>query len=363
MKQENPIKLENLSVHKETILVYRKALVDYLFSINRAQDIPEVIAGFVDLDQIPGNRVAVTVVIDNLHTIMTYFQDEFIGLKVVNFIDIKALRLYQGLSKCIAPLSQNVSQEVLFIVSCRLIIGYLTMLTDMVEINLMTDDNKVCLEFRPVAEHMINKNHMDMIVFIIVKIVHAISGIKPTHLDVPYRVATHDLRFYNTYVGVKAKSSKHNARLNYYLGQSIKTLFKSSTYASFRKVSKGNLFINPINNMLNDEFLPLSYIEKCRRVLFTTMGIFEPTRDQVSQALNMSISSLQRRLSDENTTFNDVLLDLRKELAYKYLIQHRMPSSYVAYLLGYKSSSQFFTAFKRWFGVTPKAYQQLHLTE
>lgn len=69
--------------------------------------------------------------------------------------------------------------------------------------------------------------------------------------------------------------------------------------------------------------------------------------------LRMSERSLQRKLADENLTFEDLVDELRQDLARRYLADPKIAIGEVAYLLGYSEPSAFHRAFKRWTGVTP----------
>ncbi len=115
--------------------------------------------------------------------------------------------------------------------------------------------------------------------------------------------------------------------------------------------------------MLDKDFTHTSYTQRCQHILITIIGLNEPTREQVAQVLNMSVSSLQRRLREEGTSFKALLLDVRKKLAHKYLIEQGLSATDTAFLLGYHSNSQFFGAFKSWFEMTPRAYKEHYLGE
>ena len=128
----------------------------------------------------------------------------------------------------------------------------------------------------------------------------------------------------------------------------------------FKHFISNGFFINPLHHMFHEQFPEYRYAEQCQHILMTTMGVVHPTREQVAQVLNMSVSSLQRRLKEENVTFQEVLLNTRKKLAHKYLVEQKLSATYVASLLGYRSSSQFFTAFKSWFAMTPKSYKKMY---
>jgi AraC-like DNA-binding protein len=76
-------------------------------------------------------------------------------------------------------------------------------------------------------------------------------------------------------------------------------------------------------------------------------------RSDVARALGISKRTLGRRLASEGHTFGEVLDRLRFDLATHYLHERELPISEVAWLLGYKDSSAFYHAFKRWTGKTP----------
>ena len=75
---------------------------------------------------------------------------------------------------------------------------------------------------------------------------------------------------------------------------------------------------------------------------------------EVARRLGISQRTLGRRLASEGHTFGEVLDSLRFELATRYLQEHKLPTSEVAWLLGYQEASAFYHAFKRWTGKTPR---------
>ena len=86
-----------------------------------------------------------------------------------------------------------------------------------------------------------------------------------------------------------------------------------------------------------------------RRFLPTGKYSIEVIADQ----LCMNKRTLQRRLSQEDVNYGDLLEDTRKELAAELLADGNLPLSAIAYHLGYKEQSTFNHAFKRWYGSTP----------
>lgn len=78
--------------------------------------------------------------------------------------------------------------------------------------------------------------------------------------------------------------------------------------------------------------------------------------ENISQVFKSSKSTIKRRLKSEGFTFRQILDDVRKDLAKKYLEIELLSIQETTYRLGYKESSPFFRAFKRWYQCTPTQF-------
>jgi AraC-like DNA-binding protein len=76
--------------------------------------------------------------------------------------------------------------------------------------------------------------------------------------------------------------------------------------------------------------------------------------DDVARGLGMSERTLARKLSDEGLNFTEILQQLRRDLAVRYLDDRKLHVSKIAWLLGFHEVSAFTHAFKRWTGKTPR---------
>jgi AraC-like DNA-binding protein len=75
--------------------------------------------------------------------------------------------------------------------------------------------------------------------------------------------------------------------------------------------------------------------------------------DDVAGSLGMSNRTLARKLSDEGLNFTEILQQLRRDLAVRYLGDRKLHVSKIAWLLGFNELSAFTHTFKRWTGKTP----------
>lgn len=86
------------------------------------------------------------------------------------------------------------------------------------------------------------------------------------------------------------------------------------------------------------------------------------TIEAVAEKLIMSKRTLQRKLNAEGTSFQDILKDVRKELALHYLTGSRLTATEISYLLGFEDSNSFFRAFNQWTGHTPNQLRETSMT-
>jgi AraC-like DNA-binding protein len=75
--------------------------------------------------------------------------------------------------------------------------------------------------------------------------------------------------------------------------------------------------------------------------------------EDVARSLGMSERTLARKLSDEGLNFTEILQQLRRDLAVRYLDDRKLHVSKIAWLLGFHEVSSFTHAFRRWTGKTP----------
>ena len=99
-------------------------------------------------------------------------------------------------------------------------------------------------------------------------------------------------------------------------------------------------------------------IGRTREIIRSELNGGNPAIEGVAHKLGMSPRTLQRKLREHDTSHQQLLDDLRKNLALKYLDEQSMAIGEVAYLLGFSESSAFHRAFKRWTGQTPSEHRR-----
>ena len=103
-----------------------------------------------------------------------------------------------------------------------------------------------------------------------------------------------------------------------------------------------------------------TFTDKVARIIQHELRHGEPTVERVSHQLHMTRRTFTRRLNGEGTTFTTILDDTRRTLAMRYIVEHHVGISEIAFLLGFSRTGAFFRAFKRWTGTTPREYRRGH---
>ena len=78
-----------------------------------------------------------------------------------------------------------------------------------------------------------------------------------------------------------------------------------------------------------------------------------PTAERLAERLGISVRTLHRRLRDEGTTHRHLLEQLRKERAYRLLVEEGRTVREATMQLGFSEPAALKRAVKRWFGVSP----------
>jgi AraC-like DNA-binding protein len=96
-----------------------------------------------------------------------------------------------------------------------------------------------------------------------------------------------------------------------------------------------------------------TFREHVKATLKRTLAGQRPELRAVARELGVSTRTLQRRLSHERITFQQVIAEARHELARHYLQHSSLELNETAYLLGYEDANSFFRAFQHWEGTSP----------
>lgn len=122
-----------------------------------------------------------------------------------------------------------------------------------------------------------------------------------------------------------------------------------------------------LNQYLESRLIHLSDSEKVtdkvKRVLHSSFRYQFPDIDSVAEILNVSSRTLQRKLSEEETSFKEILQETRFGIAQQLLSQDHLTVTEIGNILGYSDLGNFSRSFKKYSGKSPLEYKEDCLKE
>jgi AraC-like DNA-binding protein len=101
-----------------------------------------------------------------------------------------------------------------------------------------------------------------------------------------------------------------------------------------------------------------TFPEQVRATIQKKLSGRRPRMQEIARELRISSRTLQRRLQDTGSSFQQVLEQARHELARHYLTNSLLELNEAAYLLGYEDAGSFIRAFRAWEGVPPAHWRR-----
>jgi AraC-like DNA-binding protein len=102
---------------------------------------------------------------------------------------------------------------------------------------------------------------------------------------------------------------------------------------------------------------PRDLVGQLRCVLRSLLITRQSSLEQVAELFSMHRRTLNRRLEEQNHTFQKLVNEIRYEIARQLLENTRLSVGQIAAILDYSDASVFTRAFRRWSGQTPTAWR------
>lgn len=118
-------------------------------------------------------------------------------------------------------------------------------------------------------------------------------------------------------------------------------------------------FFEPeLNQRLMDLEMDASFAARVRSALLEMLPSGNISIGDTATKLGVSKRTLQRRLSEEETTFQKELNGTREGLARHYLVNSDISNAEISFLIGFDDPSSFIRAFHIWTGQTPESFRR-----
>ena len=343
------------STHRSVVYAAREATALFLLEEGRQEDVPRLSKYYVDVDNYEGDMIPVHIVNKELSAICDLFQDTYLGLELHIRMNLSSIPFYKSISECIKPYLKT-NKQMLFLLVSRLVHCFFSLITSLISLKLVPEKGQIRFDLVFNKEYVSNKHEIDGVLVIVYRLMEEFCPGALKEIKIGHRSSLYELDYYKSVFGVPIELGQTTS-LTYALDNTDDYSSVIDFLIKHKEDISKNFLVNPLLNLLSVQITEYDYKRRCEIAIETLIGFSQPTRGNVSSTMNLSISTLQRRLKDEGTSFQEVLEETRKRLSQTYLAEKNISTNEIAYLLGYKSPSQFFKCFKGWFGVTPKAYR------
>ena len=120
-----------------------------------------------------------------------------------------------------------------------------------------------------------------------------------------------------------------------------------------------NLEIPITGSQLRTYDINADFLESLKQIVRIYLGHGDCSLDTISEAVDISARTLQRRLKTKRYTFNKLCSEIKLEMAVEHLKTGRTVTE-TAKLLNYSDIAHFSRAFKRWTGTNPNSIVTSH---
>ncbi|RHW22098.1 AraC family transcriptional regulator [Pseudomonas jilinensis] len=99
-------------------------------------------------------------------------------------------------------------------------------------------------------------------------------------------------------------------------------------------------------------------VEQVKRRIQLLLGSGDVSAERVAVPMNISPRHLRRKLSQEDTSYEQLVDEVRKEAAVRMISEGQLSLTSIAYELGFLDPSSFTRAFRRWTDMSPTAFRR-----
>lgn len=216
----------------------------------------------------------------------------------------------------------------------------------------LVNENKDNITIELTFENEENRLPEFLVAIEMVFLIQLIRNATKVHI-VPKEVMTNyklDNYIYESFFGVTPKVGPRN----------IITISKEDALLPFisQNDAMWEYFKPELRRRLSELDVDDTYAARVRSALIELLPAGEGNIESVSRKLRCSKRTLQRKLKEEDTTFQKQLNHTRELLARHYLENSDMIIDDIAYLLGYQDLTSFVRAFHIWTGITISEYRR-----
>lgn len=289
------------------------------------------------------------------HTWLTateVFQDPYFGMKMGSKINRAVM------SSLIGYLMQSCPN---LLIACHQSFEFQDLLTNMFTAKIETLDQHVEISFLPQQAWReqspeVVKQLMEYCMIHGCSVFRVLSGKVIRPLAVYFAHTTKkDIQVYQKFLGENLYFGQTSNKLIFALSDLLLPVISANALLKqhFENLAQQLLLRHGGNSYWTQKVLKVLQGQSIRKLF---------TLNKVADVLNLAPRSLQRKLKEEQTSFQAITSQVQQQRTMALLKNGQLRISEIAYMLGYAEPGVFTRAFKSWTGKTPKEYLEKSTT-
>ncbi len=230
-------------------------------------------------------------------------------------------------------------------------IRYHDVTSDRYQLELFVDGSDAVVRQVPFLEHIDEYQDMGEELAGVVKILQTLLGTQVDHVDIrvdfAYPTPEHVAVYTEVFPGSTRFEADHS-EVRFPVGWLDLTVTTANE-------STSEVCAAMCERVLGASSTETNARDVVKRLLVSRAGREIPSLEEAADTLRMSVSQLRKRLYREDTSYKEIVLEVRMTLARHYLEATTLSVQEIAYLLDYSQAAPFSRAFKTYFGYPPQA--------
>ncbi len=333
------------TVSTETLASHISALMQYLIDKGGYEAQTAQFSAYLKQLELhkPKQRIPIDVMAQNLDQLALWLEEPNLGLKLSPYSSRKQHRLAFFFAE----------NRLSLIDYFRMLARYVCISSEVMHIELIASKEVIAFRIFPNCPQSVSIHQTEGFAASLCDIVKQARQIVPTSIDFVHTNpdANNCADTYKTMLGVVPQFDQPVTQILF------KNATKDSISADQRPSKISFAQIQAMETLRRKEIGEEFWIDRCKFLLEILMYYGEPHKTVLAELLAVTSRTLQRRLESEGLTYRQLLNELRKELAVRHMMDRRLNSEDMAFLLGYQDVGQFNRAFKAWFGMPPGKYR------
>lgn len=342
MADQNQQQAQQYTVAVETLRSNHEALQSYLldtYGPQRLEELPDIGAAFSSAN--PGDRVPVQNISIGITMIADFLNEPNLGLKMAGYLE----RTYSR----VILFSNHV--DIRFLDFLKLIARYMRVTSEIFEYEITLTEKEIEFKLIPISPETISYHQCEGLCALIMRAIRDYDQIRLSRINFSHTKPVNDDQVYLDAYQILPTFEQGSSCINFPI--ECRDIVISRDDSSEDNIKELQSYEIQFSKLKDDACI----LDRCKFLLPLLLCLGEANKERLADLLCLSPRTLQRKLKERETSFREVLQNVRVDLSEHYFLKTGATCSELCFALGYQDYKQFNRAFKEWFGIAPEEFR------